>query len=445
MTRRSVPGRPDGAAGDRETVHGGAGPVPLATDLRAGTTLAGYRLEEVIGRGGMGVVYRARHALLERTVALKLLSPEAAADEEFRERFVRESRMAAALEHPHVVPVYDAGEADGLCYIAMRYVDGTDLGRALERQGPLEPERALSIAGQIGSALDAAHERSIVHRDVKPANVLLDDHGAYLSDFGLTKHISSQTRLTAHGLFVGTIDYMPPEQIEGNRLDPRSDVYAFGCVLYHMLTGTPPFQRDSAVSLMYAQLRDRPPPISRRRAGLPEALDPVFARALAKRSEERYDTCLELVDEARSALGLNGSSPVARPVPRVSARTILVAARDARLRAAVRGMLGDERYAFAEAGSAGETLRLARETGPDVVLLDWGLSETAPDLCRELRDDPASATPRVVVFASRSDAPDEHARAAAGIDGVVVWPFSALQLKLAIAEQLTENSADQAV
>ena len=219
------------SAGGRDTVHGGVEPLPLATDLRAGTTLAGYRLEEVVGRGGMGVVYRACHLLLERTAAVKLLSPELAADAAFRERFVRESRMAAALEHPHVVPVYDAGEQDGLLYIAMRYVDGTDLGTVLERGGALEPSQALAIARQVGSALDAAHERSIVHRDVKPANVLIDERGAYLSDFGLTKRVSSETRLTAHGQFVGTIDYMPPEQIEGARLDPRSDVYAFGCVL----------------------------------------------------------------------------------------------------------------------------------------------------------------------------------------------------------------------
>jgi serine/threonine protein kinase len=431
------------ASGDgRDTVHGGVEPLPLATDLRAGTTLAGYRLEEIVGRGGMGVVYRARHVLLERTAALKLLSPEAAADPGFRERFVRESRMAAALEHPHVVPVYDAGEQDGLLYIAMRYVDGPDLGTVLERQGALEPAQALAIASQVGSALDAAHERSIVHRDVKPANVLLDERGAYLSDFGLTKRVSSETRLTAHGQFVGTIDYMPPEQIAGARLDPRSDVYAFGCVLYHALTGAPPFQRDSAVSLMHAQLHDRPPPISHRGAGLPEALDPVFVRALAKRSDERYRTCLELVEAARAALGVDANAPPPRLVSRESVPTILVAARDPRLRAAARGMLGTERFAFAEAGSGDDALDAAREICPEVVLLDWGLSESPLELCRELRGGVGSTSMRIVVVASRSEAPDERTRAAAGVDGLVMWPSSALQLQLEIGELLTGEAVD---
>lgn len=426
----------------RDTVHGGVDPLPLATDLRAGTTLAGYRLEEIVGRGGMGVVYRARHVLLERTAALKLISPEAAADPGFRERFVRESRVAAALEHPHVVPVYDAGEQDGLLYIAMRFVDGTDLGKLLERRGALEPAQALAIASQVGSALDAAHERSIVHRDVKPANVLLDERGAYLSDFGLTRRVSSQTRLTAHGQFVGTIDYMPPEQIAGGRPDPRSDVYALGCVLYHMLTGAPPFQRDSAVSLMHAQLHDRPAPISRRGAGLPEALDPVFVRTLAKRSDERYRTCFELMAAARAALGVDADAPALPLVPRESLPTILVAARDPRLRAAVRGMLGTERFAFAQAESAEEVLDAARETRPDIVLFDWGLADSPLELCRELRGVVGSADVRIVVVASRSEAPDERARAAAGVDGLVLWPSSALQLQLEINEPRTDQAVD---
>ncbi len=425
-----------------DTVHGGTEPVPLATDLRSGTTLAGYQLEEIVGRGGMGVVYRARHVLLERTAALKLLSPDVAADEAFRERFVRESRMAAALEYPHVVPVYDAGEQDGLLYIAMRYVDGEDLGTLLEREGPLDPARALSIASEIGSALDAAHERSIVHRDVKPANVLLDERGAYLSDFGLTKPVSSETRLTAHGQFVGTIDYMPPEQIEGTRLDPRSDVYAFGCVLYHMLAGAPPFQRDSAVSLMYAQLRDRPPAISHRHAGLSEALDAVFARALAKRSADRFESCFDLVEAARAALNLDTTSPALRLVPRVSLTTILVAAREPRLRSAVRGMLDGERFAFTEAGSSEETLAAARETRPDILVLEWGLAAEPVDLCRELRAEAGPAGVKILVLAARSTAPDGQLRAAAGVDGLVMWPASALQLQLKIGELLADDTVD---
>jgi len=425
-----------------DTVHGGSGPIPLATDLRSGTTLAGYRLEEIVGRGGMGVVYRACHMLLDRTAALKLLLPGVAADASFRERFVRESRMAAALEHPHVVPVYDAGEQDGLLYIAMRYVDGEDLGTLLEREGALDPEPALSIAAQVGSALDAAHARSIVHRDVKPANVLLDDRGAYLGDFGLTKRVSSETRLTAQGQFVGTIDYMPPEQIEGGRLDPRSDVYAFGCVLYHMLGGAPPFQRDSAVSLMYAQLRDRPPPVSHRRTGLSQELDAVFERALAKRPAERFESCLELVEAARAALKLEAAPPALRLVPRASSATILVAAGESRLRAAVRGMLDGEPLVFAEAGSSGETLAAAREARPDVLILDWGLAAEPVNLCRALRAEAGAAGLKILVLAARFAAPDDRVRAAAGVDGLVLWPSSALQLQLQLSGLLAGDRDD---
>jgi serine/threonine protein kinase len=430
--------------GTGDTVHG-VEPVPLATDLRAGTILAGYRLEEIVGRGGMGVVYRARHVLLERTAALKLLAPDAAADTAFRDRFIRESRMAAALEHPHVVPIYDAGEQDGLLYIAMRYVEGSDLGTLLEREGALAPARALAIAGGIGSALDAAHERSIVHRDVKPANVLLDEGGAYLSDFGLTKRVSSQTRLTAHGQFVGTIDYMPPEQIEGARLDPRSDIYAFGCVLYHMLAGAPPFQRENAVALMYAQLRDRPPPISDRSPALPGELDEVFAQVLAKRSEDRYESCLALVADVRAALGEDTTTTTAPPlrlVPRVSSVSVLVAARDERLRAAVRGMLGGERFVFSESEDVAESVAAARELRPDVVVLDWGLAPSPLDLCRELRAGAGSGGLRILVLASRADAPDRSARTAAGLDGLVLWPSSALQLQLKMAELLADDRVE---
>ena len=427
-----------------DTLHGGSEPVPLATDLRSGTALAGYRLEEIVGRGGMGVVYRARHLILDRIVALKLLAPDAAADEAFRERFVRESRMAAALEHPHVVPVYDAGEQDGLLYIAMRYVDGEDLGTLLEREHALDPGQALSVAAEIGAALDAAHQRAIIHRDVKPANILLDDRGSYLSDFGLTKRVSSETRLTAHGQFVGTIDYMPPEQIEGARLDPASDIYAFGCVLYHMLAGAPPFQRESAVSLMYAQLRDAPPAISHRGAGLPEALDAVFARALAKQRADRFESCSELVDAARAALGFAAAASPLRLVPRTASAAILVAARDPRLRAAVRGMLDAETLVFAEAGSSQELLAVARESRPDVVVLDWLLDAMPADCCRRLKAEAGPAGVKILVLAARFAAPDVQAREEAGVDGMVLWPSSALQLQLKVAELLADARGDVA-
>lgn len=417
-------------------MHGGSEPVPLATDLRSGTVLAGYRLEEIAGRGGMGVVYRAQHLHLERTVALKLLSPDAASDPGFRERFMRESRAAAALQHPSVVAVYDAGERDGLLYIAMQYIDGTTLDALLRQEGALEPERALSIGAHIGSALDAAHERGILHRDVKPANVLLDERGAYLSDFGLTKRVQSEPGLTSHGQFVGTIDYMPPEQIEGARVTACSDVYAFAGVLYHALAGAPPFERDGHVSLMFAHLNDEPPPISTRKPGLPEALDAVFAQGLAKRGTERHESCSQLVAAARCALGLSGTALPARPLPSAPARTIMIAAERA-LGSAVRGMLGTRGFGFAEAESGEAALIAARESLPDVLLLDWTLPGLpAAEVCRTLRTDGRTADVKILVVACRADAPDERRRGEVGADALLLRPFSSLQLQLTLAELL---------
>ena len=214
----------------------------MPSEPRIGTVFSGYRIDGTLGRGGMSVVYRAENLRLGNTVALKLLAPELAEDEGFRERFVRESRTAASLLHPHVIPIYDAGDAEGVLYIAMRYVDGPDL-KALAHEGEgLAPARVLRIGAQVASALDAAHERGLIHRDVKPANILLEtgpggeDH-AYLADFGLTKNVDSHSGITGTGQFVGTIDYMAPEQIEGREVDSRVDVYALGCVLFECLAG----------------------------------------------------------------------------------------------------------------------------------------------------------------------------------------------------------------
>src|SRR3954470_4437138 len=193
----------------------------------------------------MGVVYRAEHEHLNRIVALKLLAPELAATPGFRERFKRESQVAAALEHPSIVPVYDAGELGGTLYIAMRFIRGTDLAAVLRRDGALGPERTLAIFGQVGDALDAAHASGLVHRDVKPANVMLEGEHCYLADFGLTKPVAETTGLTAAGQFLGTLDYVAPEQIEGRAIDHRVDIYALGCVLYECLTGAKPYPRDS--------------------------------------------------------------------------------------------------------------------------------------------------------------------------------------------------------
>jgi hypothetical protein len=278
----------------------------VAATPRIGTVFAGYRIEALRGRGGMSVVYRAENPRLGNQVALKLLSPELADDESFRERFVRESRTAASIAHPHIIPIYDAGDAEGVLYLAMRYVQGPDL-KGLARQGSLAPGRVLRLGAQLASALDAAHARGLIHRDVKPANVLLeagaegDDH-AYLADFGLTKHLESQSGITGSGQFIGTIDYMAPEQIEGRQVDARADVYALGCVLFECLAGSPPYRRESEVAVLWAHMRDEPPSLSQARPELPAAADGVVAKALAKDPAERYASCGELVRDLRGAL-----------------------------------------------------------------------------------------------------------------------------------------------
>jgi YVTN family beta-propeller protein len=272
----------------------------------AGSTLAVYRIERLIGRGGMGDVFLADDTRLGRPVALKVLADRLAEDQSFRERLLRESRLAASLDHPNVVPIYDAGEVDGRLFIAMRYVPGLDLKGLLRAEGPLEPARAVAIAGQVASALDAAHRRDLVHRDVKPSNVLLDrqdgpEH-AYLADFGLMQ--SGRGSTAADGQFMGTVDYVAPEQIRGDDLDGRADQYALGCLLFECLTGTLPFPHGSDIAAIYAHLEEPAPRASERRDRLPPALDAVLARAMAKEPAERYGSCAELVDEARAALGL---------------------------------------------------------------------------------------------------------------------------------------------
>ncbi|MCL8010684.1 serine/threonine-protein kinase [Streptomyces sp. AS02] len=286
-----------------------------------GAQIAGYQVECELGRGGMAVVYRARDLRLERTVALKLLTPDMVRNDTFRRRFAHEQRVAAALDHPHVVPIFEAGETDGVLYIAMRYVPGLDLRALLDREGPLQVDTALRIAAQVASALDAAHEHDLVHRDVKPGNVLLargtdSDHPehVYLTDFGLTKKSLSLTGFTSVGEFVGTLDYVAPEQIAGRPVDGRCDLYSLACVVYETLAGGPPFQRDDSMELLWAHQYDQPPALSERRPGTPPEMDEVVARALAKVPEDRYDSCLEFVAALRAAVH------VARPAARPSAR-----------------------------------------------------------------------------------------------------------------------------
>ena len=228
-------------------------------ELESGDEFAGCRIEAVAGRGGMGVVYRATELSLGRPVALKLLTPERAGDREFRERFQRESRMAASIDHPNVIPVYAAGEHEGSLYLVMRYVGGTDLHALLRDRGPLEPTQAAELVAQLASALDAAHAAGLVHRDVKPANVLLAGEHAYLSDFGLTRLAGSDTSLTGSGQWIGTVEYCSPEQLRGGRTDARADVYSLGCVLFAALTGGPPFAQGTVPATMLAHLNDPPP------------------------------------------------------------------------------------------------------------------------------------------------------------------------------------------
>ncbi|MEV6316138.1 serine/threonine-protein kinase [Streptomyces sp. NPDC051776] len=273
-----------------------------------GRRIAEYLLEHEIGRGGMAVVYRAKDLRLGRTVAVKLLAPELARNDTFRQRFAHESRVAASLDHPHIVPVFEAGETEGVLWIAMRYVEGKDLRALLDRDGPLTIEAACRIALQVASALDAAHAHELVHRDVKPGNILVAEgtdsdrpEHVYLTDFGLTKKSLSLTGFTSVGQFVGTLDYVAPEQISGRPVDGRCDIYSLACVVFESLTGVPPFRRDDDLALLWAHQYDAPPVLSEERPELPPAADEVMARALAKSPDERFGTCREFVAELRAA------------------------------------------------------------------------------------------------------------------------------------------------
>ncbi len=273
--------------------------------LHEGDEFAGHRILGIAGRGGMGVVYRALQLDLDRPVALKLIAPQLAEDPDFRDRFVRESRAAASIDHPNVIPIYYTGESDeGALYIAMRYVEGSDLRTLVRAEGRLDPARAAQIVAQVASALDAAHARGIVHRDVKPANVLLgaNDH-AYLTDFGLTKRVTSHTGSTRDGGWVGTLGYVAPEQIRGERLDARADVYALGCVLYHSLAGVPPYQRESDEATLWAHLNDDPPSLHDRAPDVPAGFDAVLARAMAKDPDDRFPSTGDLGRAALAAAG----------------------------------------------------------------------------------------------------------------------------------------------
>ena len=277
--------------------------------LSTGDEIAGYTLESRVGRGGMGEVFRAVDGHLARAVALKVLAPELVHDQASRDRILRESQLAASLDHPNVIPVYAAGEADGHVYIAMRLVEGSDLRSVLRRDGRLPPARAIALTTQVASALDAAHARGLVHRDVKPSNVLIDEQQGrehcYLADFGITTSVGDRPSVDVSQRLLGTLAYVAPEQVRGDPVDGRADVYSLGCLLYECLTGEVPFVRDSDIALVFAHLDEPPPRPSERVPDLPDELDAVIAKALSKQPGDRYATCGELVDDARRALALD--------------------------------------------------------------------------------------------------------------------------------------------
>ena len=437
-----------------------------SADPRVGRAIGGYRLEAPIGRGGMGVVYSAQHIALQRRAAVKVIAPGLADTPGFRERFVREARVAAGLRHPNIVTVYDAGELDGELYLAMQYVDGPDLGAILQTRGRLPADEAVAICRQVASALDVAHAAGLIHRDVKPPNVLLEGATAYLTDFGLTKRIGAgDATLTRVGDVAGTLHYLAPEQVEGRPVDARTDVYALGCLLYHCLVGDVPFTRDSDVAVMYAHVSAPPPRISSARPELSGPLDAVIAKAMEKSPARRFATCSELVAAAAEAIEdvrrfapaprtvpVGGDAPdmatlagravpargddlsvgtaVDRPTrsPAVADRPrLLLAGVDANARAVVHVAVAG-RCDIDELAGGDELETEARERRPDVVLLGAGAPGPAPrEVVQALRRDPLTRGSKVLLIT------DGRQRAAqdllsAGADDALAAPFSRLQL-----------------
>src|SRR5215213_9635540 len=281
-------------------------------ELSTGATFADHEIRGVAGRGGMGIVYRAVDLRLNREVALKVIAPASSKDPEFRTRFQRECEVAASIHHPNLIPVYTAGEEDGHLYVTMRFVEGRDLAHRIERLGQLAAGSAASLIAQVGEALDAAHLRGIVHRDVKPANVLLDGEHALLTDFGLQRDIKQETRVTEPGTLIGTFDYIAPEQLEDRAVDARTDVYALGCVLYEALTGEVPFPVETPAAKMFAHLGAPPPSVIAKRPEAGDLLEAVVQRAMSKDPSERYASAGEL---GLAALEAVAGGPVTQVSP----------------------------------------------------------------------------------------------------------------------------------
>jgi CheY-like chemotaxis protein len=421
-------------------------------DPRLGTVIAGYRIEERIGRGGMGVVYRAEHLNLQRRAAIKIIAPDLAESEGFRERFTREARIAAALQHPNIVTVYDAGEVDGLLYLAMQYIQGEDLAAILRADGRLRPYRAIDVCRQVASALDAAHAMGLIHRDVKPANVLIEGRNAFLTDFGLTKRLDgTHAQLTRAGDVVGTIHYVAPEQIEGRKVSARSDVYSLGCLFYHCLAGQVPFALETDVAVIYAHLSEEPPKLSELRAELPEGLDAVMAKALDKSPDRRFPSCGDMISAARAVIDAAGplsetipprstglGSVATAPTPEVRSAAeaarrprVLLGGLDDHTRAVARVALGD-RVDVLEA-PAGATADRAREQRPDLVILDWAGSGAAG--IAALRDDALTRDAKVLLLVDYGEGARREVDTA-GADERLAAPFSPLQLQVKLRRLL---------
>ena len=404
-----------------------------------GDELAGYKIEAIAGRGGMGVVFRAEHLHLGRIVALKVLTADLAGNRSFRQRFVREAQTAARLDHPNIVPVFDAGEVDSLLYIAMKYIDGVDLGHVLDAEDRLTPQRTVDLLTDVADALDVSHGAGLVHRDVKPGNVLVDNVRSYLTDFGLTKRIASRTALTAAGRTVGTAAYLAPEQIRGQDVDARTDLYAFGCVLYECLTGDVPFTRDTDMAVLWAHLEQEPEPPSARISELPKSLDAVFASALAKRKEDRFSSCGELMKAVAEAT--NANRPQSSSRNQVPVTTVLVASGDRAARSLIEATLAEGRVSVQGAGDAERAVDQAQAHPPGLAFVDADLPGGAIALCQRLRSTDESAATRIVMMVGRGAPLDRKAAAAAGVDDFLAKPFSALQLMAKVRDYVPDALA----
>src|SRR3954453_6939357 len=386
-----------------------------------GAEIAGYRIGPQLGRGGMGVVYKAHHLRLDRSAAVKVLTPALAQNEEFRERFIRESQMAATLQHPNVVTVYDAGDDESLLYLAMQFVAGTDLRRLLDLEGRLEPTSTLNMLSQVAGALDAAHAHGLVHRDVKPANVLVDIDRAYLGDFGLTKRFDATAGMTAVGQIVGTVDYLAPEQIDSGRVDGRTDLYALGCVVYECLTGRPPHAKDSDIAVLFAHVREEPIPVSSLVDEIPEAADDVMAKALAKDVDDRYTSCRDFIFDLAMELGVD-SAELGSQEP---SSHVVVASEDPTTRAIVRGSLANMGVAVSEV-CAGVQPAWLGERRFDALIADASFDLDALANVRASVGDP---TPKLLLLVGR-DGSGSDLSEVLGADEELSQPFSGMQLAL---------------